>query len=37
MVDECKFGAGKVIRDGMGQNSKVTDKEGVLDLVIQML
>lgn len=32
--DECKFGAGKVIRDGMGQNSKVTDKEGVLDLVI---
>lgn len=32
--DECKFGAGKVIRDGMGQNSKATDKEGVLDLVI---
>lgn len=32
--DECKFGAGKVIRDGMGQSSKVTDKEGSLDLVI---
>lgn len=32
--DECKFGAGKVIRDGMGQSSKMMDKEGVLDLVI---
>ncbi len=32
--DECKFGAGKVIRDGMGQNSGATDKEGVLDLLI---
>lgn len=32
--DECKFGAGKVIRDGMGQNAYCTRKEGVLDCVI---
>ena len=32
--DEVKFGGGKVIRDGMGQSSKATRREGVLDLVI---
>lgn len=32
--DECKFGAGKVIRDGLGQNARFTRDEGVLDLVI---
>lgn len=32
--DECKFGAGKVIRDGMGQSSRAQSKEGVLDLLI---
>jgi urease subunit alpha len=32
--DECKFGAGKTIRDGMGQNARATREEGVLDLVI---
>ena len=32
--DECKFGAGKTIRDGMGQNAHAVRKEGVLDLVI---
>ncbi len=32
--DECKFGAGKVIRDGMGQSSGAMDKEGTLDLLI---
>lgn len=32
--DECKFGAGKAIRDGMGQNAHAVRKEGVLDLVI---
>lgn len=32
--DECKFGAGKTIRDGMGQNARAIRKEGVLDLVI---
>ncbi|GAB2676656.1 urease subunit alpha [Paenibacillus thermoaerophilus] len=32
--DECKFGGGKVIRDGMGQNSRLTRREGVLDTVI---
>ncbi|OLL27131.1 Urease [Neolecta irregularis DAH-3] len=31
--DECKFGGGKVIRDGMGQASGRTDKD-CLDLVI---
>ncbi|BCJ85206.1 urease subunit alpha [Effusibacillus dendaii] len=32
--DECKFGGGKVLRDGMGQSSRATRAEGVLDLVI---
>ena len=32
--DEVKFGGGKVIRDGMGQSSKATRREGALDLVI---
>ncbi|KXS12530.1 urease [Gonapodya prolifera JEL478] len=31
--DECKFGGGKVLRDGMGQAAGVTDAEA-LDLVI---
>lgn len=32
--DEVKFGGGKVIRDGMGQSSRTTRREGALDLVI---
>ncbi|WP_139492030.1 urease subunit alpha [Brevibacillus dissolubilis] len=32
--DECKFGGGKVLRDGMGQASRTTRDEGVPDLVI---
>jgi len=32
--DESKFGGGKVIRDGMGQSSRITREEGALDLVI---
>lgn len=32
--DEITFGGGKVIRDGMGQNSTRSRSEGVLDLVI---
>ena len=32
--DECKFGGGKVLRDGMGQNGVHTREEGVLDLII---
>lgn len=32
--DECKFGGGKVLRDGMGQSSRAVRSEGVLDLVI---
>ncbi len=32
--DECKFGGGKVIRDGMGQSSRATRASGVLDVVI---
>jgi urease subunit alpha len=32
--DECKFGGGKVIRDGMGQSSRATRKSGALDTVI---
>lgn len=32
--DECKFGGGKVIRDGMGQSSLATRQEGVPDTVI---
>jgi urease len=31
--DECKFGGGKVLREGMGQTNGVTDAEA-LDLVI---
>ncbi len=32
--DEVKFGGGKVIRDGMGQSTRVTAAEGALDLVV---
>ncbi|MFC5703758.1 urease subunit alpha [Cohnella faecalis] len=32
--DECKFGGGKVIRDGMGQSSRALRDEGVLDTLI---
>ncbi|MGO4693400.1 urease subunit alpha [Paenibacillus sp. 2TAB26] len=32
--DECKFGGGKVIRDGMGQSSGAQRDEGVLDTLI---
>ena len=32
--DECVFGGGKVIRDGMGQNSTHIRSEGVLDLLL---
>lgn len=32
--DECKFGGGKTLRDGMGQSVKTTSAEGDLDLVI---
>ncbi len=32
--DEITFGGGKVIRDGMGQSSRVTRDHGALDLVI---
>ncbi|MEK8129652.1 urease subunit alpha [Paenibacillus filicis] len=32
--DECKFGGGKTIRDGMGQSSRHTRDQGVLDTVI---
>ncbi|MDQ3812374.1 MAG: urease subunit alpha [Armatimonadota bacterium] len=32
--DEVKFGGGKVIRDGMGQSSRLTRAEGALDTVI---
>jgi urease subunit alpha len=32
--DECKFGGGKVIRDGMGQSSGAKRDEGVLDTLI---
>lgn len=32
--DECVFGGGKVIRDGMGQNSTNTRDQGVLDLIL---
>ncbi|SMC28236.1 urease subunit alpha [Clostridium acidisoli DSM 12555] len=32
--DECKFGGGKTLRDGMGQSAKAARHEGVLDLVI---
>lgn len=32
--DECKFGGGKTLRDGMGQSARNIRDEGVLDLVI---
>ena len=32
--DECKFGGGKSIRDGMGQSSSVSNSQGALDMVI---
>ncbi|AOY76445.1 urease subunit alpha [Clostridium formicaceticum] len=32
--EECKFGGGKSIRDGMGQSPCASAKEGVLDMVI---
>ncbi|MFX3634823.1 MAG: urease subunit alpha [Candidatus Pristimantibacillus sp.] len=32
--DECKFGGGKVIRDGMGQSSGAVRDDGVLDTLI---
>ncbi len=32
--DECKFGGGKTLRDGMGQAPGVTRSEGTLDLVL---
>lgn len=32
--DECKFGGGKVLRDGMGQNPILPCEKGVLDVVI---
>lgn len=32
--DECKFGGGKVIRDGMGQSAGATRKDGTPDTVI---
>ncbi|MED3728815.1 urease subunit alpha [Priestia filamentosa] len=32
--EEVIFGGGKTIRDGMGQNGRLTAKEGALDLVI---
>ena len=32
--DECKFGGGKSIRDGMGQSPSVSGSEGALDLLI---
>lgn len=32
--DECKFGGGKSIRDGMGQSPSVSRQDGALDLVI---
>ncbi|MHB1628763.1 MAG: urease subunit alpha [Bacilli bacterium] len=32
--DECKFGGGKVIRDGMGQSARAVRADGALDTVI---
>ena len=31
--EECKFGGSKTIRDGMGQNSGITNKNGALDFL----
>lgn len=33
--EEMIFGGGKTIRDGMGQNGRITAKDGALDLVTQ--
>ena len=33
-VEECKFGGGKTLRDGMGQSVTTTSADGDLDLVI---
>jgi urease subunit alpha len=32
--DEMKFGGGKTIRDGMGQNASITNKNGALDMLL---
>ncbi|MCY9431940.1 urease subunit alpha, partial [Bacillus spizizenii] len=32
--EEMIFGGGKTIRDGMGQNGRITAKDGALDLII---
>jgi len=32
--EECKFGGGKTVRDGMGQSATATRDQGVLDFVI---
>ena len=32
--DEMKFGGGKTIRDGMGQNAEITNANGALDTLI---
>ncbi len=32
--DEMKFGGGKTIRDGMGQNTAMTNKNGAVDMVL---
>lgn len=32
--DEMKFGGGKTIRDGMGQNASLTSKDGALDMLL---
>ena len=32
--DECKFGGGKTLRDGMGQSVNTTSATGDLDLVL---
>lgn len=32
--DECKFGGGKVVRDGMGQSSRAVRDAGVIDTLI---
>lgn len=32
--EEMKFGGGKTIRDGMGQNTTMTNKNGALDMVL---
>lgn len=32
--EEMKFGGGKTIRDGMGQNTSITGENGALDLVL---